>query len=290
MGQPNGSHIWIRYMAFRVSLSQLDKARALAERALETIALTEELERVNIWIAYINLEATFGSKMVPGNQIETDAVKFRNRTAAVFRVFDRACQRVTDVKDFHLQASAALRHSEPELSDEILRRAVKLFKDSMSVWVAVGTSQFSTGKLQAARHTLERALLSLEKRKHVELILKFAQLEYRFGSEERGRTVFESLVGNFPKRLDLWSVYLDMETARFRLTMKEHVHADREAAISSVRRIYERCISLDFSTKKTKFIFKRWLSFEVETGDKGAQASVRAKARQYVETKLVPAS
>jgi ribosomal protein S1 len=290
MGQPNGSHIWIRYMAFRVSLSQLDKARALAERALETIALTEELERVNIWIAYINLEATFGSNTVPSNQTETDAAKLRNRTAAVFRVFDRACQRVTDVKDFHLQASAALRHSEPELSDEILRRAAKLFKDSMSVWVAVGTCQFTTGKLQAARHTLERALLSLEKRKHVELILKFAQLEYRHGSEERGRTVFESLVGNFPKRLDLWSVYLDMETARFRLATKESVPADREAAISSVRRIYERCISLDFSTKKTKFIFKRWLSFEVETGDKGAQASVRGKARQYVETKLVPAS
>ena len=40
--------------------------------------------------------------------------------------------------------------------------------------------------------------------------MKFAQLEFKFGEPERGRTVFESVLSNYPKRVDLWSVYIDM--------------------------------------------------------------------------------
>jgi ribosomal protein S1 len=288
MGKPNASEIWIRYMAFRVSLSQFEKARALAERALDTIALPDELERTNVWIAYINLEATFGSSGEPLAASELSAPALKNRASAVFRVFDRACQRVTDVKDFHLQVASALRSSAPELADEVLNRALKAFKWSTAVWSAVGTAQFASGKVEAGRQILEKGLLSLEKQKHVALILKFAQLEYRYGSSERGRTVFSSLCANFPKRLDLWSVYLDMEIGRYRSAVKDDDEAEKEAALASVRLLFERCLSLDMSTKKTKFVFKRWLSFEVETGDKDAQTRVRSKARAYVETKLVP--
>jgi rRNA biogenesis protein RRP5 len=287
MGSPNASHIWIRYMAFRASLSQFEKARALAERALSTIVLTEELERVNIWVAYVNLESSFESAT---DGAEEDAARLRARAAAVFRVFDRACQRVTDVQDLHLQVAAALRLSQPEIANEVMRRALKAFHGSKEVWIAMGASQFASGKLDAGRHTLEKALLSLSKSEHVAVIMKFAQLEYKYGSSERGRTVFESLVGNFPKRLDLWSVYLDMETQRYRAAAKagEGKEEERDLALGSVRRLFERSISLDLSTKKTKFVFKRWLAFEVEVGDKIAATNVRAKARAYVETKLVP--
>lgn len=284
MGKPNASEVWIRYMAFRVSLSQFEKARAIAERALETVALSEELERVNIWIAYINLEAS-----CVGDSDKMSASELRNRAAAVFRVFDRACKRVTDVQDLHLQVAAALREPHPELSSEILQRALKTFKHSTDVWCSVGKSQFTSGKLEAGRQTLERALLSLEKKQHVQVIMKFAQFEYRYGSSERGRTVFSSLTANFPKRLDLWSVYLDMETSRYQAAVKEGDEEELTAAVSSVRLLFERCATLDFSTKKTKFIFKRWLNFETMTGDKDAQAIVRSKARSYVENKLVTA-
>jgi rRNA biogenesis protein RRP5 len=287
MGQPNASELWIRYMAFRVSLAQFEKARALAERALETVALPEELERVNIWIAYVNLEASCGTGESVASE-EVSAAALRNRAAAVFRVFDRACQRVTDVKDLHLQVAAALRQSHPDIANEVLQRALKSFKSSTKVWCAVGAAQFSAGKVEGGRQTLERALLSLDKQKHVALIMKFAQLEYRHGSSERGRTVFSSLCANFPKRLDLWSVYLDMEVGRYRAAAKDGDAAEVEAALASVRMLFERCVTLDLSTKKTKFVFTRWLSFEVETGDKAAQSRVRSKARAYVETRLVP--
>lgn len=42
-------------------------------------------------------------------------------------------------------------------------------------------------------------------------IVRFAQLEYRLGDAERGRTIFEGVVDSYPKRLDLWNVYIDLE-------------------------------------------------------------------------------
>lgn len=42
-------------------------------------------------------------------------------------------------------------------------------------------------------------------------ISKFAQMEFKYGEAERGRTLFEEILSNYPKRVDLWSIYLDME-------------------------------------------------------------------------------
>ena len=48
----------------------------------------------------------------------------------------------------------------------------------------------------------------------VKTITKFAQMEYNLGDSERGRTIFEGIVESHPKRLDLWSIYLDMEATK----------------------------------------------------------------------------
>jgi rRNA biogenesis protein RRP5 len=37
LSSPNSSFVWIKYFAFLISLGELDKARALADRALQTI-------------------------------------------------------------------------------------------------------------------------------------------------------------------------------------------------------------------------------------------------------------
>lgn len=277
VGEPNSSVLWIRYMAFCLSLSQVDKARSVAERALDTISLEAETDRTNVWIAYMNLEAQFGASNSTYSTA-TDGLGLK-RDAAVFRVFDRGCGRITDVKNFHLQAASALRNISPELSDEILRRAVRRFKGSKKVWIAQGQAQFTSKNVTGARRTLERALKSLEKRKHVPVISKFAQLEYKLGTPERGRTVFESLVGNFPKKLDLWNVYLDMETSQCR-TAEEDSKTERTSA---TRTLFEKCTTLDLSSKKMKFIFKKWLNFEREFGDQQQRAAVKGKARDYVQ-------
>ncbi len=43
----------------------------------------------------------------------------------------------------------------------------------------------------------------------VDVISKFALFEFKHGEPERGRTMFDSLLGSYPKRVDLWSVYID---------------------------------------------------------------------------------
>jgi len=40
-------------------------------------------------------------------------------------------------------------------------------------------------------------------------ICKLASLEFRHGDPERGRTLFESLVSTYPRKVDVWMVYID---------------------------------------------------------------------------------
>ena len=45
-------------------------------------------------------------------------------------------------------------------------------------------------------------------------ISKFAQLEYKLGDPERGKTIFEGIIDSHPKRWDIWSIYADMEASQ----------------------------------------------------------------------------
>lgn len=286
MGEPNSSALWIRYMAFCIELSQVEKARAVAERALSTITLENETDRTNIWVAYINMEAQFGRNHVDTTEGKTDSTNVKDsvderaqilREAAVLRVFGRACERVTDVENLHLTVAAALQSCDHHLAVEILKRALRKFKSSEKVWVAMGNLHFSEGDIAAGRQCLERALLSMPKQKHVDVICKFAQFEYKMGSAERGRTIFESLVGNLKKRTDIWNVYLDMEVGLCKKT------SENAEAVSQARQVFTRFAALDLNAKKTKFAFKKWMDFEKIYGGKSDQKRVKQLAREYVE-------
>ena len=74
LGQPNSSVLWLSYMAFQLELSEVDEARKVAERALKTINMREQEEKLNVWVALMNLENTYGN----GESLED--------------VFKRACQ------------------------------------------------------------------------------------------------------------------------------------------------------------------------------------------------------
>ncbi|KAM2104827.1 hypothetical protein ACFX1R_015387 [Malus domestica] len=60
---PNSSFVWIKYMEFVLSTTNVEKARSIAERALATIKLDKETEKekLNVWVAYFNLENKYGS-------------------------------------------------------------------------------------------------------------------------------------------------------------------------------------------------------------------------------------
>ena len=61
MGQPNSSVLWLTYMAFQLQSGEVGKAREIAERAIKTINIREEAEKLNVWVALLNLENTYGT-------------------------------------------------------------------------------------------------------------------------------------------------------------------------------------------------------------------------------------
>jgi len=61
IASPNSSLMWIRYMAFQLSLADIDAARSVAERALRQINFRQEQEKLNVWVAFLNLEHKYGT-------------------------------------------------------------------------------------------------------------------------------------------------------------------------------------------------------------------------------------
>jgi rRNA biogenesis protein RRP5 len=62
LASPNSSFLWIQYMSFLLQLHEVDKARRIGRQALEKIAYREEEEKLNVWMALVNLELGFGSE------------------------------------------------------------------------------------------------------------------------------------------------------------------------------------------------------------------------------------
>lgn len=61
LGDPDSSLLWLKYMAFQLELGEVDKARQIAERAIRSISIGQETEKLNVWVALLNLENTYGT-------------------------------------------------------------------------------------------------------------------------------------------------------------------------------------------------------------------------------------
>ena len=68
----------------------------------------------------------------------------------------------------------------------------------------------------------------------IELISRFGQLEVKFGELERGKTMFDTLMMSYPKRTDLWLVYIDT------LTKAGHLESARYVSLSGPIRSFSR--------------------------------------------------
>ncbi|KAL5741947.1 hypothetical protein ACOSP7_028679 [Xanthoceras sorbifolium] len=250
---PNSSFVWIKYMAFMLSLADVEKARSIAERALRTINIREENEKLNIWVAYFNLENEYGN---PPEE-------------AVVKVFERALQ-YCDPKKVHLALLGMYERTEQhKLADELLNRVIKKFKHSCKVWLR-RVQRLLKQNQDGVQSAVQRALLSLPRHKHIKFISQTAILEFKSGIPDRGRSMFEGILREYPKRTDLWSIYLDQEI--------------RLGDVDLIRSLFERAISLSLPPKKMKFLFKKYLEYEKSQGDEARIEYVKQKAMEYVES------
>ncbi|WZY95790.1 rRNA biogenesis protein RRP5 [Brassica napus] len=252
---PNSSFVWIKYMAFMLSLADIEKARSIAERALRTINIREEDEKLNIWVAYFNLENEHGSP-------PEEAVK---------KVFERARQYCDPKKVYHALLGVYERTEQYKLADKLLDEMIKKFKQSCKVWLRKVQSHLKQDE-DDIQSIVNRALLCLPRHKHIKFISQTAILEFKCGVAERGRSLFEGVLREYPKRTDLWSVYLDQEI--------------RLGEVDVIRSLFERAISLSLPPKKMKFLFKKFLEYEKTAGDDERVEYVKQRAMEYADSTL----
>ncbi|KAF2138712.1 uncharacterized protein K452DRAFT_255494 [Aplosporella prunicola CBS 121167] len=256
LGQPNNSALWMQYMAFQIGLNEVQKAKDIAERALKTINIREEEEKMNIWTALLNLE------IEQGNEEKVD------------EVFKRACQ-YCDPEEMHNKLitiyTSTGRH---EKADSLFQTMTKnkSITPNPSFWMNYATFLMTTlNDPSRARQLLPRATQSVPAHLHRQLTSKFAALEFQSpnGDAERGRTIFEGLLSTWPKRWDLWDMFVDLEKAR--------------GEMDNVRQLYGRMAGAKMKARRAKYVFKKWAEWEEKNGDKKSRERVQALAAEYVE-------
>ncbi|KAG6003597.1 hypothetical protein E4U21_001885 [Claviceps maximensis] len=262
LGQPDSSELWIAYMAFQMQVSELPKAREVAERAIKSINIREETEKLNVWIAYLNLEVAYGTK------------------ATVEEVFRRACQYNDEQEVYERLASIYIQSEKLKLADELFESMLKKFGAKMpNVWTNYAHFLFVTmGQPPRARALLPRAMQQLDKHHHQNIVSRFAALEFRSanGEPERGRTMFEGLLAAYPKKGDLWSQLLDLE-----MGVASSGGAGAEADVTAVRDVFERRTRVKgLKPQQAEKWFRRWTAWEEKLDPKGKER-VMAKAQDW---------
>uniref|UniRef100_A0A8V5G267 Protein RRP5 homolog n=1 Tax=Melopsittacus undulatus TaxID=13146 RepID=A0A8V5G267_MELUD len=253
LSSPNSSILWLQYMAFHLQATEIEKARAVAERALKTISFREEQEKLNVWVALLNLENMYGTE-------ET-----------LMKVFERAVQYNEPLKVFQHLCDIYASSEKYKQAEELYHTMLKRFRQEKSVWLKYASFLLKQGQTEATHRLLERAVKALPTKEHVDVISRFAQLEFRFGDAEHAKALFESTLSSYPKRTDIWSIYIDI--------MIKH------GSQKEVRDIFERVVHLSLAPKKMKFLFKRYLDYEKKFGTTESVLAVKRAALEYVETK-----
>lgn len=259
-GSPNNSELWIRYMAFYLSLADIAAARNVASKALDRIEFLQEREKLNVWTALLTLEHKYGNEET--FQVAVDRACNQNNPKQVYL---RACEILEkDLEQVSFEAAAVAR------ADASFSTMCRKHKSKKKVWLAHMQYLLRQRRHQEAHSLMKRALLSLPSHKHAETMSRFAQLEFELGSPERARTLFDGLILKYPKRLDLFFVYVDKECKHGKI---EHARTLLEAKVAERK----------FSDHKMKSLFKKWYRMEEEHGTDESREHVKDSARSYVQ-------
>ena len=260
---PNSSELWIRYMAFFLSLADVDAARKVAERALDRIEFREEREKLNVWCALLTLELKYGTE---------DTVDATIKRACAQSNPKQVYLRVCEIMENELNQGGSVTGHRVE---SMLATACKKFKSKKKVWIAYAAYLLRSKKYDEALAVSKRALLSLPGYKHTEMMTRMAQLMFEHDRVDQARTVFDGLLAKNAKRLDLLSVYID----------KEVKHGTIEHARQLFRDIARGSRSMKLNEKQMKRLFKRWYTFEEKHGTSENCDEVKQAAIEYVEAK-----
>ena len=194
---PNSADAWIKYSRFFLDNVETEKARIVCRRALATINFRMEKEKLRIWLHMISIEAKFGG------------------SERLRELMDEAAQ-TNDKLEFYRRASKVLvACGELDEAEQVYEQLLDRLggKRLPEIWIDYVVLLMEQRKdLERARKVYERAVgilnqLGQQPSDVLHFRSRFAHLEFKYGDVERGKTMFESLLSEHPKRKDLWSVY-----------------------------------------------------------------------------------
>ena len=288
VSSPNSSIIWIEYMASYLAKKNVVKARQVVRQALDRIAFGEGKERLNMWIAWMNLEMLYGSEEM------------------LLSVFQKALKR-QNAKDVYTQFVGVLRENGKwEMATQYLTEMLHKFRKSSDVYVTYGHFLYerfrkTKGKtrrdhLFSARDILKRGIQNLkQKTQHISLIKKFAYFEYKYvlaltmqpsvnlrrlGFTPKGARMFEGLLKKHGDNTGLWQAYA--------LCVHKFGGRDHVEKLDNARNVFERAVLQNMKTKQKKQLFKAYLDFEIKNGNRSLDHKqnvehIKDLAREFVE-------
>ncbi|XP_018405651.1 PREDICTED: protein RRP5 homolog isoform X1 [Cyphomyrmex costatus] len=251
LSSPDSSLVWLQYMAHHLQATEIDKARAVAKRAIKTINFREENERLNVWNAWLNLESRYGNV-----EFLNDVFREAVRTNDAYKVY---------MHMLTIHADAGRKIELEKLIDTVISK----FKQDPQTWIDCGAALLKIGMKEKSRQIMQRALQSLPVSQHVNLLVRFANLENKLGDKERAQTLFENILSSYPKRIDVWSCYIDCLI--------------KSNDIDLARKVLEQACVQTLSPRKMKILFMKFINFEEKYGTSEAVNRVRQMATDYME-------
>jgi rRNA biogenesis protein RRP5 len=233
----DNSITWIEYASFILDNLNLASARQIFERALKLINISKTDEKFNIWVAYLNLENLYGNN----NSFQ--------------KVLDRA-KEVCDKKSLYKHLIQIYMSSDKyEDANEAYKLLTKVYFDDYDIWKDYIEFLFQAKEKNASNEILEpkeglnKSMQVLPKKNHLDIMSLYGQLLYKYKHNEEARNMFDNILKNFPKRKDIWFVYIDKE-----IKFGQN--------IEKVRQIFDRIFEIKFKINDLKSIMKKSLEFE----------------------------
>ncbi|CAG7838577.1 unnamed protein product [Allacma fusca] len=230
LASPNSSMCWIQFMAHYLQQGEVAKAKEVGIRALKMILFREEQERFNVWVALLNLENSYGTP------------------ESLATVLQEAKQNNDDYKIASTMAEIFCQSKKTQEADEIYQKMVKKYRNTPDACIKYGKFLYRNKRYEDARELFKKTLLQMDRAHHVQLISKYSQFELELGERERGCTLFDQLLGTYPKRIDIWLVYAN--------TLAKIEDYD------NAKNVLIRAIESRFPPKKSKPLFTRL--FEID--------------------------
>ena len=246
---------WIEYASYILDTLNLPSARQIFERALKIIDIAKTKEKLNIWVAYLNLENIYGDK----NSFE--------------KVFERA-KEVCDKKLLYKHVIQIYNSSKKyEESLDLYKILIKDYFSDLDIWKNYIEFLFESNTLDT-KEGLNKSMQVLNKKNQLDIMCWYGQLLYKFNKYEEARNMFDNILKNFSKRKDIWFVYIDKE-------IKYGKNIDK------VRQIFDKMFEIKFKINDLKSIMKKFLEFEKQySKDEKEFIKAQEKTKEILEKRM----